>query len=439
MKHLLALSVFLVCLLPAQGAVGDPEAVVQFDLLPTDYPVSNIAMSEDGSQLIVLHDEAGVISIIDTETGTVKKEICSGKPCFALCRGGKAYVSSHGNRCISVYSIDSWEILDKIPVDSSNVFYLSAPQGEYFNNVIMAKCKSKSNYSDPMEVHLVDTANGKSKLVYPSHDDNFTVDYTGTTVIFSRNFSTGVCSYADYIQGMMSKSLKTAKLEISWNNVYMRQIGRTPFWTSSTLRHEQLSESLYSGIPLTPIGEVKGNFILPDQEGTYVYVMDDALFKVINPGVGASIIASRRVAIPKELQTLPYAYDGQAFFSYAVRLHGDVHVFLLKEPRGNSLTPALYHAVFRGIFTAAEKEGFIPEKVVAGTAVVCQVFTETVKDATIVNAPENAVITGEGALKWTPETPGTYAFKIRATVAGKSVFKRFAIEVVAKEPRKVAQ
>ena len=409
----------------------------EFQILGTDYPVSNLAMSEDGNWLIVIHEETNMISVVDTRTGAVIKEFRCQKPSFALCRGGKLFVTNRRQGSVSVYSMATWEMLDKIPVGGNDVFYLAAPAEEHFHNLIFVKNRRKAAVVDQKEVYLVDTTTGTSRLLYANDAEDFTVDHAGKTVVFSR-YCSGVCDYEDYLQGRKEKSLQKKNIPNLPLCRIMRQIGDSPFWVYSSFAiHENFYNTICSGTPLAPAGDIKGLLILPDQKGAYAYVINETLFNVLKPQAGFSIVASQKIALPEELKGALYDYENTVYLSHAVRHDGDVHMFLLKLAKPISPSTALYHVVFRGILAGAgSAAGGLPEKVVVGTPVSARIFKETVKDATIVNAPDGTIVTPEGILKWTPGQPGICNFKIRATVGGNVVFQRFSIDVVAPAPVK---
>ncbi len=415
------------------------DAVVKFKIMGTDYPVSNLAMSEDGNWLAVLHQDANRIGIVDVRTGEIKKEFPCRQPSFALWRGGKLIVANRRSGSISVYSTATWELLDRIPVGGNDLFYLTAPEKEHFQSLVLVR-SSKANFNSQMGIHLVDLATGKSQLLYDNQIESFAVDHAGKSVVFFQRGS-GVCSYEDYLQGKKEKSWIRGNVTGAPCDWFMRQIGDSSLWIYSNIEiYAGCGSTICSIEPLAPTGYSRRSFILPDQNGAYCYAVDDGILNVLSPEAGCAVVASQKFALPGKSQALLNDYPANlTHFSYAVHHNDDLYVFLLKVPVTDLSSPTLYHAVFRGILASANKGGCLPSLpaiAFVGTPVSARIFKETVTDAAIVNAPDGAVVTPEGVLKWTPQQAGIGHFKIRATIGGVVVFKRFSIEVIVKAPAK---
>lgn len=429
-------------MLAAATAADHPGTEIEFRILETDHPVSGLAMSEDGRQLVVLHLQANAVSIIDTETGQVRKVFRCNQPGAALCRNGRLYVGSQADGGLSVYSMETWEILDKIPVCSTNFIFLTAPQGQHFDGTLLAKCRDPR--MNPQEyaasIYLIDTLRGSSRLINNRLRHNFAVDAAGKSVFLSNYNLSGSCDYGDFLGGMPEKSLRTVNIEGTGSIPYMRQLGDSPFWISYSFRMGNRDELLYPGLPPQAPATLRGSFVIPDHQGTYVYTLSNGLFSAIQPAAGMAVVASQPVQLPATLthnvvSNEADVYSDQAFFSYAVRHHGDVHLFLFKDPRIMPRGTMLYHAVFPGLMKTETSDNRIPGTAIVGQRLTCRISAETVRGATILNGPDNASVTPAGVLSWTPAQPGVGQFKIRAVVGEKTEFLRFAIEAVAPAPK----
>jgi S1-C subfamily serine protease len=113
----------------------------KFEPLPLEHPATTMALTEDGKLLLVAHEEANKVSVWDIQAGKVLRSVECPSPRFILCRGGQAYVANYGKGTITVLdSKENWEVSNQIQVGDSQVYYLSAPGGGAFANVILATC-----------------------------------------------------------------------------------------------------------------------------------------------------------------------------------------------------------------------------------------------------------------------------------------------------------
>lgn len=172
----------------------------------TEQPVTTIALTEDGQYLVAAHEAENQVSIWEVKSGVLTKLIPCQSPRYVLCRGGRVYVANYGQGTITVVDpTRSWTVVGTCPTGAPNVFYLSAPQGRFFSNQILATCGRYKQRS----VILVDVASASrsAKIAERSNLGVATVDYRGTTVIEQREFNWETMGYpqaydyATYVRG----------------------------------------------------------------------------------------------------------------------------------------------------------------------------------------------------------------------------------------------
>ena len=114
-------------------------SAAEFQKLPLERPATTLATSEDGSLLLVAHEEADLVTAWDVKTVQKVAEARCESPRFILCRGGKLFVANCGKSTISVIDpAHEWQIVDMVDSGALDVCYLSAPGGEFFQGHIVA-------------------------------------------------------------------------------------------------------------------------------------------------------------------------------------------------------------------------------------------------------------------------------------------------------------
>jgi S1-C subfamily serine protease/WD40 repeat protein len=184
----------VVASVPGTGPAGATTVATGPTKLPTEQAVTTIALTEDGQFLLAAHESANQISIWDVRRGVCTKTITCPSPRSILCRGGHAFVANYGQGRITVLDpAKDWAAIGACAVGEPDVFYLSAPQGKFFANQILATC---GKYHHRVVV-LVDVASASrsARLVERENLGAATVDYRGTAVIEQREFDWETMGY----------------------------------------------------------------------------------------------------------------------------------------------------------------------------------------------------------------------------------------------------
>src|SRR4051812_33548276 len=71
------------------------QEVVRCAPLPLDKPVSAIALTEDGKQLVIAHEAENLLTIWDVAANKQVSSVSCVAPRYVICRGQHAYVASY--------------------------------------------------------------------------------------------------------------------------------------------------------------------------------------------------------------------------------------------------------------------------------------------------------------------------------------------------------
>ncbi len=82
--------------------VGAAEA---FAVIPTEEPVSGMALTEDGAWLVLAHQADNSLSIWDVSKNAIVRSVPCKSPVWILARGDKIYVANNGEGKISVLGV----------------------------------------------------------------------------------------------------------------------------------------------------------------------------------------------------------------------------------------------------------------------------------------------------------------------------------------------
>ncbi len=100
--------------------------------------VTGMSLSEDGRQLLLTHEEANRLSVIDVVSGKSVAAVTIPSPRFVFARGGKVYVASSDGGLV-VVDPKEWKSLDIIPVEGKRVTWMGTRSaGEFDGKIILA-------------------------------------------------------------------------------------------------------------------------------------------------------------------------------------------------------------------------------------------------------------------------------------------------------------
>ena len=435
-QSLIAAVVPVICVFAQPGlatAVEDPVFVV----LPAEFAATTMTLTEDGLYLLVAHEDVSRVTVWDVKAGTLVKTIESPSPRHILCVGDRVYVANYGKGTISVYSgAPEWSIVDQLLVGHDEVYYLSAPQGKYFDDTILATCGKYTAH----QVRSVDVKRDVNELVLrETYMSVATVDYTGQYVIKQGEINhspSATVSALRYDELLKARQAQVGRGEHTSTPI-LRQTAESSFWFGGS--------QLFSGTPPKVIGESLGKYAIPDQKGGVVYALKDETIEAIKLDMTLPTVASRPISYPEDIAKSKRRArsQGDAFVHpQAVRHGDDVYVFLKDGPRVcRAVFPGLMsgvtiHMATTSLESAAEEASGseLPEQIVEGEELSYALFGDDVEGQfTVVTGSENASVASSGVLTWTPtaDDVGSHRFKVRATINGETSFARFTIEVIS--------
>lgn len=132
----------------------------KLDLLNTP---SSLSVSEDGRTIVIGHELEDLLAVVDTASGKVVRTVETSRPVSILCRGDKVLVANNGQGTISVFTpAQDWEKTDEVEVGFENIKTISAPQGKYFTNWVLATCKEHDSVA---RLNMVNVATDKHHTV----------------------------------------------------------------------------------------------------------------------------------------------------------------------------------------------------------------------------------------------------------------------------------
>lgn len=273
-----------------------PQAPISaFAILATDEPVTSMALSEDGNQLLISHQAANRISVWDVLQERLIQTIETAAPRSLLVRGNRAFVANFGQGTITVLTLtDRWKPTDQIGVDKPRVVHLSAARGKHFNNELIVTCHDdgpQASYQGSAIYHL-DIARGKARQV--SKGPVATVSYDGKLVFVQDSFNLSppgaisAISYADFTAGRMDPVFRYGREYLPW----FYQAHQGSYWLSDRV--------IVGGVPAKVLHEV-GNVLIPDMAERVVYELGENKLVAHKIDVAFSELDQRKLELPDEI------------------------------------------------------------------------------------------------------------------------------------------
>lgn len=115
--------------------------------------VTGLSLTEDGENLVLSHEKANKLSVIDVKTSKLVATVTVPDPRFILCRGGKLYVASYDSGNIIVVDPANWKTAGSFKAGARNITWMGAPPGKAFEGKIAIAFSSNASV-------LLDVATG---------------------------------------------------------------------------------------------------------------------------------------------------------------------------------------------------------------------------------------------------------------------------------------
>jgi DNA-binding beta-propeller fold protein YncE len=413
---------------------------VQLQKLPLGDPATSMTMTEDGKYLLVAHEEKDKLSVWDVTAGKVVRTIECPSPRFTLCRGGKVYVANYGKGTITILDVQKeWQAIDQLRLEDKKIFYLSAPGGKHFKDVLLATCEGPGSSDSALVVNL---AKEEVRRIETASMAVFTVSFDGQTVV-KQSGSSGATEAYDAAAYLAKASDKRLPGHPGASAGLLFQIGEGPFWLTG--------KQIYRGIPARPFANEVSGVLFPDLTRPVFYELnvDKSRITVHEMSPAMTELGSFQVAqYPKPMDH--WWYYGIHFRPKKRMLHPiaathdeKAHLFTYHNTES-----AVYRAelplkeIIRG---AVAKQGNsspeagpdkFPALIVEGRKMEHRLQAEEAKAVyTVMQGPAGIQVSGTGLLTWTPSASdaGPQQIKIKAKIGEKTEFYRISTEVVRRE------
>lgn len=325
-RSALAVSLLLVSLL----ASSVPGA--EFQRLPIVDPVTTMAVTEDGSRLIVGHQEYDKLSVIDVATAKVVATVNCPSPRHILCRGNRVIVANFGQGTISVYSTDNWRLADKVTLGEPNVNYLSAPGGRNYAGHLLATCRVDRQSQAFFHVDLrKKKAREVDRRLYISV---VTVDYDGRCFFWQGEIghspSAPISEPLDFRAVTANRPPRALGQGAGEPAPIVYQIRSGPFWFGD--------KHLLRGLPPRTF-KTSGKLLVPDRHLEVVYVFEDHQITCMALDGALTELGTQPVTYPADFKRmspdrLPMAWEhrGDLHYQHVAITSGDtLRVFVLDE------------------------------------------------------------------------------------------------------------
>ncbi len=126
-----------------------------------------LALSSDGSLLLVVNPDSGTLSVVDTDEKTVVVELATGADPRSVAldeAGGLAYVANRGSDSVTVIDLSNLKLIDQLPVGRQPYGLVTSPQGKYLYVAEQGSGRLRiietGAYKTVRQIHLGDRPSG---------------------------------------------------------------------------------------------------------------------------------------------------------------------------------------------------------------------------------------------------------------------------------------
>jgi DNA-binding beta-propeller fold protein YncE len=418
---------------------------IEFKRLPVVNSIHHQALTEDGQYLVLGHKAEDSISILDTATLKVVKEVECRQPTAILCRGDRVLVANYGEEgTISVFSRkENWDQVDEVEVGQPNPEMLSAPGGTYFKGAVIVKCRGDGRYAIP--IMAVDVNNDRHAEITKGHYSTGTVDYMGKYF-----FTQGTGGSPSHEVGevfdfpALAKGNRVVVAGRSWNSApILYQVSKGPFWFGG--------DYVFKGMPPRTVGDAHGHVLIPDRMVPACYAFDNNTITCKALDGAMTELGSVQMIWPEKHNPKVGPIFGtdrstQSHKHLAATIGGKLHFFLWSAHER-----CVYHGTAAAFDVQQQQQppevaggptevmepsgtpGEFPARVAVGKLLEHRLAPEGTKgEFRVLDAPKGVRISDDGLLTWKPAKTdiGVQRLKIRMIVGGKSKFLRVSTEVV---------
>ena len=441
--------------LPAFEQPAEAPLEVKFEPVPTPDVTTSMAMTADGKFLVAAHELSDQLSIWDVLSGRLVKLLPCPSPRFVLCRGGQVFVASFGHGTIRVLSSNDWSVQDELSAGGDDVYYLSAPGGEYFKGELLASCGDARGH----QVYLVDTKNDRARPVPPCLPEKqnalpsgiATISFNGESVIehvlnaYEDRPIQASFRYRDY---MKENKRSIRGTSTNCNNGLFYQGRDSNLWFTgrdlATGVPPRVGEKAAYGIDQLHIPDLLRDVFYVYREGEMRCLTLDAARREVEVRPAAPLFDKndlrKRFLIS---QTLRYSGDRESLIftppiaathrseTIAYLVSHDTLQLMRCRTRAFGLdAPVVVEADEQD--AAGAGQAAVPEFLPPGKLFEAQLTDESAT-CTLMQGPRGLTVTPTGGLTWTPRAAdlGEHLVKVKVVSNGQVSFLRYRVQVVA--------
>ena len=289
---------------PRLVTAGSPRPdEVRFRKVPLIDHVTSMAMSEDGSVLLTLHQSSNQVSVYDVLLSKVVAVFPTPSPRSILIRGDKAYVANGAEPSVRVYSRSKdWQEVARLPISGKNIVHLSAARGPFFDGELLVTCHGddrNASYRDAAVFRLDSNTRDVSRVAAASVAS---VSFDGRTVLTQGSFNLspsggiGIYDHDEFVFGDANPISKGGMLQTP----FLSQVLPGSYWTANTV--------VFSGTPILPVDADYGRLVVPDLSQRVIYTLHAKSLHALELNTKMTELGSRPVFYPSPFDEFERVY-----------------------------------------------------------------------------------------------------------------------------------
>ncbi len=275
-------------------------AGVNFTKVTATSPVTTIAVTDDGLQLIAAHEEANQITVWDVSSGKLIATVASRSPRYVLARGDEVYVANYGHGTVSVHSRAlNYRRIDEVTLPETRVTHLCAPSGTSFDGRLIATMGRKP--------FLIDRINDRAELLQGVFGSAFIVSQDGKQALYQEKHwgispAGGVSIFRPGKDWFSTDRNYVTRRHVTTG--YIHQTRPRPFWLSGGAVHD--------GEALNVIKKL-GDVVLGDSTADLVYAIGGGKLRAHQLSATLPVAGEVGVQFPDSVQFHSATSDPTAF------------------------------------------------------------------------------------------------------------------------------
>ena len=403
------------------------DAASNFSKLPTPMFMSSMAITEDGDYLLLGHKASDKLSVWNVSQQEMKATVDCPSPGPILCRGSYTFVGNDGEGTITVIDNKTWKVTKTIDTGHRVISYMSAPQGKYFQGLIVVTTRIDSNDS---KLTVVDTRRNRFNPIEARFwGEVFRSSYSGKSYITQSKSNGHIDAHGPFSAFVQSRPVQSFG-NVSERSPLIEQVRDNEYWFGG--------KRVFRGLPPKPTPDEFGRFLIADQNFDVIYAMYPENIQCRALDGLMTDLGQVRTSYPIEYEEAQKKDPGGN--GIAITKNGKLHLFVAAWGLGNVYYQALpQFSIPASIETsllrtsrASAKPNEIPKHVFIGQLIEVPLVPEEMQRVygtyELVGGPKSIQIDRRGNLTWTPtlDDVGRQMVRVRAKVRDKAFELRFS-------------